>query len=334
MKILLAEDDLRLGKMLKTILSKNGINVKWVTNGESAYDECYADGYAVLVLDWMMPGMSGIKLCSVLRSEDYQGKILMLTARDSLDDKVNGLNAGADDYLVKPFAVAELLARLNALVRRQGSYMEENVVVNHAGSVLMPEKLAMPKFGRLDVRDELGFLDEGNMTLREFCEAHQLPYPAENMKFHIRPARPEEAGLFYTPHPEEDKRLGTVGHVRMDFGRSGNEFWHTWWPRGPEELNSPVFKAELQEVVDTLRESVLKNHFAMERFCYARGGKISGGWTQNYGYIVETEHYRYCLRCNPSPGDYNGYLTAYDLDVQRQNMAREEASRMEMGGMA
>ena len=75
-------------------------------------------------------------------------------------------------------------------------------------------------------------------------------------QFHIRPARPEEAGLFYTPHPEEDKRLGTVGHVRMDFGRSGNEFWHTWWPRGPEELNSPTFKLELQEVVDTLRESV------------------------------------------------------------------------------
>ena len=86
-------------------------------------------------------------------------------------------------------------------------YMEENVVVNHAGSVLMPEKLAMPKFGRLDVRDELGFLDEGNMTLREFCEAHQLPYPAENMKFHIRPARPDEAGLFFTQNGAEDKPL-------------------------------------------------------------------------------------------------------------------------------
>ena len=85
-----------------------------------------------------------------------------------------------------------------------------------------------------------------------------------------------------------------------------------------------MFKAELQEVVDTLRESVLKSRFAMERFCYARGGKISGGWTQNYGYIVETEHYRYCLRCNPSPGDYNCYCTAYDLDVQRQNMARDK----------
>ena len=84
-------------------------------------------------------------------------------------------------------------------------------------------------------------------------------------QLHIRPARPEEAGLFYTPHPEEDKRLGTVGHVRMDFGRSGNEFWHTWWPRGPEELNSPAFKAELQEVVDRLRAvNDLTKHFPSE----------------------------------------------------------------------
>ena len=65
-------------------------------------------------------------------------------------------------------------------------------------------------------------------------------------------------GLIYAQHPEEDKRLGAVGHVRMDFGRSGNEFWHTWWPRGPEKLNSPAFKLELQEVVDTLRESAEK----------------------------------------------------------------------------
>ena len=76
--------------------------------------------------------------------------------------------------------------------------------------------------------------------------------------------------------------------------------------------------------MDKLREDVLKNRFAMERFCYEHGGKINGGWTQNYGFIVETEHYRYCLRCNPSAGDYNGYLTAYDLDVQRQNMAMDK----------
>ena len=84
-------------------------------------------------------------------------------------------------------------------------------------------------------------------------------------QFHIRPARPDEAGLFYAQHPEEDKRLGAVGCVRMDFGRSGNEFWHTWWPRGSEKLNSPAFKLELQEVMDTLRESVLKNRFAILR---------------------------------------------------------------------
>ena len=143
-------------------------------------------------------------------------------------------------------------------------------------------------------------------------------------QFHIRPARPEEADLFYAQHPEENKRLGAVGCVRMDFGRSGNEFWHTWWPRGPEELNSPAFKAELQQIVGKLREDVLKSRFAMERFCYDHGGKIDGGYVQNYGYIVETEHYRYCLRCNPSPGDYNGYLTAYDLDIQRKNMARDK----------
>ena len=69
---------------------------------------------------------------------------------------------------------------------------------------------------------------------------------------------------------------------------------------------------------------MLKSRFAMERFCYNHGGKIDGGYVQNYGYIVETERYRYCLRCNPSPGDYNGYLTGYDLDVQRQNMARDK----------
>lgn len=127
MKILLAEDDLNLGKMLKNILSKNKVNVKWVTDGKAAYNECYADSYDVVVLDWMMPVMDGIEVCRRLRGDEYQGKILMLTARDTLDDKVNGLNAGADDYLVKPFAIAELLARLNALVRRQGSYVEASV---------------------------------------------------------------------------------------------------------------------------------------------------------------------------------------------------------------
>lgn len=200
---------------------------------------------------------------------------------------------------------------------------EKPVVVNHSGTALMPEKLEFPGSGRLHVEDELGFVGD-SLTLEQFCQKHGLEYPAQKFKYEIRPASPDEAGLFFSQHPTEDERLGCIGHVRMDFGRSGNEFWHTWWPRGPEELNSPEFKAELQKVVDELRQSVLKNRFTMERFCYGHGGKIPGGWVQNYGYVVETERYRYCLRCDPSPGTYNGYLTCFDLDVQRQNMTQAE----------
>lgn len=74
-------------------------------------------------------------------------------------------------------------------------------------------------------------------------------------------------------------------------------------------------------MVNELRGSVLKSLSDMGGYCRTHGGEISGGWQQNYGYIVETEHYRYCLRCNPQPGDYQVYLTCFDLRVQRMNMA-------------
>lgn len=127
MKILLAEDDVNLGKLLSVLLKKRNIAVTWVTDGARAYDEVYADGYDVLVLDWMMPKLDGVELCRRLREEEYQGKILLLTARDAVADRVQGLNAGADDYLVKPFDVDELEARLSALCRRQAQYRAENI---------------------------------------------------------------------------------------------------------------------------------------------------------------------------------------------------------------
>lgn len=127
MKILLAEDDLNLGKLLSILLRKRNISVTWVEDGESAYDKVYGDGYDVLVLDWMMPRLSGVDLCKRLRNEEYQGNILLLTAKDTVADKVEGLNAGADDYLVKPFDVEELVARLKALSRRQSQYSSNNI---------------------------------------------------------------------------------------------------------------------------------------------------------------------------------------------------------------
>ncbi len=127
MKILLAEDDLNLGKLLMMLLKKQNINTVWAQDGEEAYSKVYADGYDVLVLDWMMPKLSGVELCKRLRDEEYQGKILLLTAKDTVADKVQGLNAGADDYLVKPFAMEELVARLHALCRRQAAYNVSNL---------------------------------------------------------------------------------------------------------------------------------------------------------------------------------------------------------------
>lgn len=144
-------------------------------------------------------------------------------------------------------------------------------------------------------------------------------------KFSLRPALPEEAGLFYAMSPEENEKLGCIGHVRMDFGSSGSRLWHTWWPRGPEELNTPEFKSELDELVNELRKTVLHDLTAMEKYCFEHGGVIQDTWSKQYGYVTETEHYRYCLRCNPVRGDYQAYLTAFDKRVQAMNQTPEES---------
>ena len=148
----------------------------------------------------------------------------------------------------------------------------------------------------------------------------QTPIKTE-YPFALRPASREEAGLFYSQLDEaEDTVLGTVGHVRMDFGSSGKGFHHSWWPHNGDRFNTDEFKGELQEVVDALRAvGPLKNLASMRSYCYRNGGGITEDG-RCFGYIVETEHYRYCLRCTPSPGDYQGYLYCYDL--RQQQMAQ------------
>ncbi|OXL82615.1 DNA-binding response regulator [Paenibacillus sp. SSG-1] len=119
MKILLAEDDMRLGELVVHMLKKKGGHTAdWVTTGREACEYAEATNYDVLILDWMMPEGDGVWACRQLRKEGYMGAILMLTAKDGLQDRINGLDAGADDYLVKPFEIEELLARLRALSRR------------------------------------------------------------------------------------------------------------------------------------------------------------------------------------------------------------------------
>lgn len=128
MHILLAEDDKKLGNLIKHMLEKAEIQVDWVLRGDIALDYALRVSYDVVILDWMMPGETGINVCGHLRKSGYQGAVLMLTAKDATEDRVCGLDTGADDYLVKPFEFAELLARLRALSRRSSAKIQESII--------------------------------------------------------------------------------------------------------------------------------------------------------------------------------------------------------------
>jgi two-component system copper resistance phosphate regulon response regulator CusR len=118
-KIGLAEDDLKIAGLIKTGLEEQGYLVSIVSNGEQALQTFKGEDFHLVILDIMMPGLNGIEVCKSLRAENKALPILMLTALGTIDDKVSGLNSGADDYLVKPFHFKELLARIEALLRRQ-----------------------------------------------------------------------------------------------------------------------------------------------------------------------------------------------------------------------
>jgi two-component system OmpR family response regulator len=116
--VLLVEDELRMASLIRRGLTREGLAADVATNGEDALWMSGAHDYDVIVLDVMLPGIDGFETCRRLRTSGVWAPVLMLTARDSVEDRVTGLDTGADDYLVKPFAFAELLARLRALARR------------------------------------------------------------------------------------------------------------------------------------------------------------------------------------------------------------------------
>ena len=118
MKLLIVEDDPRVAGFLDRGLRAEGHTVRIARNGIEGLEAVRSEEPDVLLLDLMLPGMNGLDLCRTLRVEDHRMPILMLTAMDTLEDKVAGLRGGADDYLTKPFAFEELLARLDALSRR------------------------------------------------------------------------------------------------------------------------------------------------------------------------------------------------------------------------
>ena len=164
-------------------------------------------------------------------------------------------------------------------------------------------------------------------------EVKQKPVQQNKLNIQLRPASIEEAGLFYSQMEEgEDRSLGTVGHLRMDFGHGGQEFWSSWWKHNGDHFNTPEFREELQQVVDELRRrGPLKDLKAMRSYCDSHGGAIEDKGA-TCGYIAETEHYRYCLRCTPLPGHYQGYLYCYDLRQQRMTQKEAPVGRVTYAG--
>src|SRR5438309_3335254 len=119
MHILVVEDEQRLAYLLRRVLLEERHTVDLAHDGNTGLDLALSDTYDVVILDIMLPEIDGVEVCRQMRAERIMSPVLMLTARGSVEDRVTGLNVGADDYLTKPFAMEELLARINALLRRK-----------------------------------------------------------------------------------------------------------------------------------------------------------------------------------------------------------------------
>ena len=122
MKLLIAEDEQDLAEALTAFFEKNQFTVDAVPDGQEAYKYASSGGYDAVILDVMMPKLNGVEVLRRLRAEGFSAPVMMLTAKAEKDDRVEGFDAGADDYLPKPFAPDELLSRVRALLRRAGAY--------------------------------------------------------------------------------------------------------------------------------------------------------------------------------------------------------------------
>ncbi len=134
MKILIAEDEVATAKALKLLLERSKYSVDIVHTGSDAWDYISGASYDVVVLDIMMPGMSGLEVLTKMRKSSIKTPVLLLTAKAEVEDRIAGLDAGADDYLPKPFATGELIARVRALGRRSESYSD---TVKEVGNLLL-----------------------------------------------------------------------------------------------------------------------------------------------------------------------------------------------------
>ncbi|WP_409968343.1 LPD28 domain-containing protein [Bengtsoniella intestinalis] len=212
--------------------------------------------------------------------------------------------------------------------------LKKSVRENFLGTVLLPWELQFPQGQEfLRVRGRLYFMSQ-TITMEAFASEHNIAMSENQRQFPLRPAGAEELSEFYSQSVDADAKSGCVGHLRMDFGASGMEFWHTWHAHNDDKLNTQTFKTELVDLVTELREhGPLKNRDGMRLFCMEQEGTpLSQGEPYVQGFVTESDQFRYCLRCNPTRGDYNAYLYIYDK-YHQQLCQSQQAMSMTMGGM-
>lgn len=144
MRVLLAEDTIELANALTAVLTHNKYAVDTVHNGTDALENSLSGIYDIILLDIMMPGIDGLEVLKRLRGEGISTPVLILSARCDLDDRINGLDCGADDYLPKPFATTELLARMRALLRRNENYLSDVLTVGNLSLDTATYELSTP----------------------------------------------------------------------------------------------------------------------------------------------------------------------------------------------
>ena len=149
MRILIAEDEVATAKALKLLMEKAMYSVDIVHNGDDAWDYIQEGAYEVIVLDIMMPGKSGLEVLSLIRQNGIRTPVLLLTSKAEIEDRVAGLEAGADDYLPKPFATSELIARVKALGRRSDNY---NDSVQSIGNIVLDSNKYEMSAGKKSVK--------------------------------------------------------------------------------------------------------------------------------------------------------------------------------------
>jgi DNA-binding response OmpR family regulator len=180
-RILLIEDELDLGAEIERLLKREGYEIDRATDGNLGWEFLSSPDltYDVVIIDWMLPGISGLDLCRRLRRQQQQLPVLMLTARNDINDRVMGLDAGADDYLAKPFSTLELLARIRALSRRPAQFQSAQFQVGNFSLEAETQILRHSKSGNIS---EVTLTRKEYQILEYLMTNHGQIIPADRLR--------------------------------------------------------------------------------------------------------------------------------------------------------